>query len=147
MQVSEICPFCDQFLGPRNEEWFESLPQTTFNTLPELLSRCWANSKEQPRDTNPEGRTVHNKELVHLACSQHQYESLILPLSVQYEWPRSIDFNVLLKRVSKENINGVIKRVYKAPWTSILIKAPAPETYNIEQLVEAFKLSPLNSAG
>lgn len=128
-----LCPFCDGPLSPRRSEWFQDLPVTTWNSLPDLISRLWSLSEPSPRPTNRLGRTVkQDADHSHLqiqVCEQHEYEVGCLPLYFQYKWPTSIDFSLLVDRLRSSDF--VLQRlllVYENPGHGVLISDPSALT-------------------
>lgn len=124
--IIDLCPLCDQPLSPRKDDWFRGLPCTKSTTLVDIYKEIWPLTIPDPRDTNEEGRKVDWKkgwELLLKACAQHQYESLILPISVQYEWPRHVDFNRFLRRILAPEIITVARNLYAEPWKCIGMRA------------------------
>lgn len=102
--VAEICPFCDEPFGPRHPSLFHDLPLTTSETLPNLIAELWPLSLHSPRPTNINGRRVYNKDSdkKHNLCLQHEYEAGILPLALQFSWPKDTDEERLLNRLKEE---------------------------------------------
>lgn len=121
--VRSICPYCDQPLGPRRQEWFEGLPLTTLDTLPTLIGRLWEKTTDDPRHTNGAGRRVEITDFRFQVdvCDQHQYETIILPLACQYQWPRTIDFAEFMKRVGSTEIVNYAVQIYEDPWSGALV--------------------------
>lgn len=116
VDVLYLCPFCDQPIGPRREEWFLHLPKTSFQTLPELLRRIWTCTTSHPRESNNSGRRVSKKTrttvTIDQICDQHRYETLILPLADQYIWPTVPEYDTLLRRLKEEVIIEAVVDVY-----------------------------------
>lgn len=144
--VKRLCPFCDQPLGPRVDSWFDGLPQTTLETLPNLIAALWVSTKRTPRPNNPQGRTLPGddeqlEELRKTVCSQHRYESLIIPMSVQYNWPRDANFSDLLGSLFQEGIRDTIQRLYEYPWGGLVISNLRP-TDTSRRFVDLLKLKP-----
>lgn len=127
--IDGLCPFCDQPLGPRRIEWFDGLPVTDAQTLPDLISQLWNGTSHSPRPTNSEGRAVpdHLGELHYMVCTQHQYETMVLPLSVQYQWPRAANYFTLVQAITTDEVINRIKHVFDFPWSGVLINASPPE--------------------
>lgn len=89
-----------------------------------------------PRSTNLNGRQIISTaevsendaeddkvgELVERVCYQHRYELFMLPLSVQYRWPRRVDFSKLLQRLESPKAFTALKDLYNAPWTAVNIR-------------------------
>lgn len=121
--IEDICPFCDQPLGPREPSWFEGLPSTTMQTLPKKMVALWGITTPSPRESNSQGREVsfEQQDIMIDTCGQHQYESLILPLSLQYRWPRKASFFGLLCRLFQPFVTDRIKLVYEHPWSGLVI--------------------------
>lgn len=131
-----ICPFCDQPLGPRKASWFDRLPTTRKHSLATLYTRLWPLSIPSPRDANSMGRRLtlrdgrdgdvsvygEGAKLVERACYQHRYELLTLPLSVQYRWPRRVNFSKFLRRIRAPETYSQLKNLYNEPWTSVNIR-------------------------
>lgn len=111
-----MCPFCDQPIGPRREEWFLHLPKTSVDTLSNLLRRIWACTSHHPRESNNSGRKLTKKTrttvTVNQICEQHRYESLILPLAVQYIWPTVPEYDTLLERLKEDAIIEFVVDLY-----------------------------------
>jgi len=146
--VVSVNPFCDHPMGPRLENWFHDLPTTTLKTFPELLERAFASSHPDPRPTNPNGRSAdRGKDIEYEVCSQHQYETFIIPLSIELNWPRNIEFQRLGNRCRSPVVWERLVAVYQRPWTSVLVGKTASETYNDKELRKSlvFELRP--SAG
>lgn len=121
--MKSICPFCDQPLGPRRDEWFEGLPHTDKGTLPSLIGQLWVRTSEDPRHVNKEGRRVEfcDFQLQVDVCDQHQYETVILPLAAQYEWPRDIDYSEFVKRLGSVEFLNFAVRIFEDPWSGVLV--------------------------
>lgn len=127
--VRFVCPFCDQPFGPRVLEWFTDLPTTTPDTLPRLIAGLWAATPHTPRPTNSQGRAVTGKKLLTLqeqVCDQHRYESMILPLSVQFGWPRNVNFYRLLGLLFHKSVEDRVTRVFEYPWSGQMIRKLHP---------------------
>lgn len=124
--VKYLCPFCDQPLGPRVTEWFADLRSATTETLPRLIAALWKKSTPQPRVTNPQGRVVPPslKAERQAVCEQHRYETLVLPLSVQYSWPRHPDFYRLIGYMFEPVVFDRIQRVFETPNFGLMIDDP-----------------------
>lgn len=125
MIIEDVCPLCDQPLGPRKTDWFRGLPCTRASTLGDMYKEIWPLTIADPRDSNADGRKVDWKkgwEILLKICAQHQYESLILPLSIQYGWPRRVDFNRFLRRILAPNVLAVAQNLYAEPWKCVAIR-------------------------
>lgn len=110
-------------MGPRRPEWFEGLPNTSENTLAQLIGDFWSETVEVERATNSQGRRVEGtidtgRDYI---CEQLRYETVVLPLAKQYDWPTHIDFELFLKRICSSKILEILVMLYKDPWHGILI--------------------------
>lgn len=156
IKIVHLCPFCDNPLGPRELVWFEDLPTTTPETLTSLYGAAWPKSRHSPRATNRNGRESRD-ETASAACRQHMYETMILPLSVQYQWPRNIDFSSFLVRIKASHYFKLLQKVFKSPWTSVLLGVASAaekdrsqlQTYDMSKLSLLYTSpgTPLPSAG
>lgn len=146
-----MCPFCDEPIGPRRDEWFVNLPTTTADTLPDLFASLWPKSQPEPRPTNPQGRrvTAELKEEKRVLCEQHRYEVMILPLSVQYQWPRDVSFYKLLGYLFDDAVEERLQRVFEYPWVGHMIADPkcTPKAYDYATLLTQTPRAPMLSAG
>lgn len=126
VRINYLCPFCDQTLGPRVEEWFEGLKLTTMGQLPKLMASLWKKTKPTPRVTNPQGRRVTKSlmELQKKVCDQHRYETHILPLSVQYRWPREPSFYHLLGLLLDPSVETRVQWIHETPASGLMIDNP-----------------------
>lgn len=82
-------------------------------------------------------------------CDQHAYETLILPLSVQFQWPRNVNFFEFLCKLSQPNVIAHMKKVHDNPWAGTVISyVPVSErSRNIKDLLDKRRLGVLQSAG
>lgn len=138
-----LCPLCDQPIGPRREDWFNGLPQTSFETLPNLLRRIWSCTTSNPRESNDLGRKLSRKTRTNVTvsqvCEQHRYETLILPLAKQYLWPRASQFEALVSRIKEDDILQHAVDVYISPSMSVLLQTSRmawKETRVVKEIVE-----------
>lgn len=149
--IKYVCPFCDQPLGPRKVEWFENLKITTLNTYPKLVASMWKKTAPNPRLTNPQGRHVPEalKRVQKVVCEQHRYETLILPLSIQYSWPRRPDFYRLLGYLFDPAIEPRVQYVYENPTSGLMIGDPSRrlESTDAVHLISHMSSLPLLGAG
>lgn len=112
---------CDQLLGPRVDELYSGLQRTTKQTLPRLYAQIWAQTEEDPRDTNGDGRRPVSQDVsVKQVCSQHRYEAITLPLALHYMWPRSLDSDALSRRAMSDLAFQTVLAVYDNPEASVL---------------------------
>lgn len=135
VQFSHLCPLCDQPIGPRRIELFDNLPKTKLSTLPDLYRSIWPHTVPVPRESNENGRKVSGKTRcvfeVDVVCKQHRYESLILPLAAQFDWPRTLDCASLRGRLDSNAVAEELVRVYINPQQTVLNKervVPGTET-------------------
>lgn len=121
--IEEICPYCDEPIGPRYPALFEGLPVTTYRTLPDLMASLWPLTVPDARSTNLRGRRVYGKDssLKHAVCSQHEYESGLLPLAIQFSWPKDTDEEKLLRRLKERGCWFRLKGVFRKPWTGVVM--------------------------
>lgn len=126
--IDDLCPMCDQPLGPRVPVWFEALPVTTLDFFPSLLTKLWNASTASPRATNPQGRKVNKSlnGLQGLACLQHQYEAAIIPLSIQYQWPRFANYFGFLRILVGDKVRERARLILESPWSGLIISRPVP---------------------
>ena len=82
-------------------------------------------------------------------CAQHRYETHIIPLSVQYEWPRTIDFEDVVTRIKQKGIRGRVVEVYSKPWTTVNLRAgvDVPKEYDVSRLSRYFIHPATSSSG
>lgn len=127
---------CDQPLGPREASWFEDLPVTKDSHLPSMYTMLWPHTISSPRNTNSNGRVLNTlmsqnepesvrenlAALQKRICYQHRYELMMLPLSIQYLWPRRINFGRLVERMRAPEIAEALLNIYNEPWTSINVR-------------------------
>lgn len=125
MTIGDFCPLCDRIIAPRMQKNFHGLPQTTEQTLVELYRRIWPYTSPSPREGNADARSVlvgdskkRGYELLGEVCTQHRYETFYLPLSLQLQLPRSIDFNRLSKRMVNGSMRTCILSIFESPWLS-----------------------------
>lgn len=149
--VLHLCPFCDQPFGPTQSLWYEGLNITTKNTLRDRIASLWKKTSHAPRVTNPQGRRV-TKSLMGAqkkVCDQHRYETHILPLSVQYRWPRRPSFYRLLGHLFDKDVVSRVKQVYEDPTSGLVIADPSLILENREYtyLKDQTKLLPMWGAG
>lgn len=75
-----------------------------------------------------------------VVCAQHRYESAILPLSVKLQFPRSVDFEELVSRMSEAPMKEIITSIFEEPWNSWAMKEdkdrPVPYSYDTAVLAE-----------
>lgn len=118
----QICPFCDQPITPRRMEWFEGLPRTNPSILPDLIAQAWAHSEPSVRGSNRDGRRVKSEytELQKTLCNQHRYETLALPVFIQYKWPTRVNFSDLLERLTRKSVMDRLAFVYYQPEMGLL---------------------------
>lgn len=66
-------------------------------------------------------------ELQKKLCNQHRYETMALPVYVQYKWPTKVDFFDLLHRLKRKSVMDRLSLVYYQPESGLLIAGrPAP---------------------
>lgn len=82
----------------------------------------WKFSRPQARESNGQGIVFTDTEVAtsHI-CSQHRYESLILPVALQYLWPRKVDYEALVARVTSEKYLKVVAQVHDDPDVSVVM--------------------------
>lgn len=125
----QICPFCDQPLTPRNLDWFKGLPITTSSTLPDLMAQAWLQSEPRERSSNRNARRCKSEfsELQKKVCNQHRYETMSLPLYIQYRWPTTVNFSELLSRLTRKSVLDRLAYIYDQPELGLMISgSPLP---------------------
>lgn len=122
-----LCPFCDEPLSPRREDWFRSLPTTTLHTLPQLIARLWHLSEPEKRPSNRYGRRVPHtqSDLEDVVCGHHRYEVGSLPLFIQYRWPSRMDYNTFLIRLRQPSVLRRLLFVFSKPWCAFAVSENA----------------------
>lgn len=149
--VRYLCPFCDQPLGPRVEEWFEGLGRMSMDTLPRLIASLWKKTSPHPRITNLQGRRV-SEDLEHdqkVVCEQHRFETLILPISVQFAWTRKPNFYTLLGFMFQPEVESRLQWVIETPALGLMIDDPHLRltSRDYKTLLDKANRLPLEAAG
>jgi hypothetical protein len=100
-----LCPYCDQLL-----------PEEPTARLIDLLKAVFKKSRQDPRPSNPLGRTAPVSLFVN-ACQRHRFESESLPRAKEQHWPTEIDFKAVRRRVEalEPELQGVIDGLASDP--------------------------------
>jgi len=111
-----------------------------------MYAEAWKTSIPYRRDLNPDGRMT-NDGREPAACAQHRYETYMIPLSVQYQWPRNIDFLSVAKRLLTPKFRQRLEVLYSEPWKCGYLSRDVEHTNDISKLEKSFSFEALTSAG
>lgn len=73
-------------------------------------------------------------------CEQHKYETFILPLAKQYEWPTELEFETLYTRLQREDVLEGIVALYMNLGNTVLFRTTPigwKDTRVVKDAVEA----------
>lgn len=87
------------------------------------MAQLWPLTSPVNRSNNKMARRVYQKDanLKNAVCSQHEYESGIVPLAAHFRWPKTSDMEVLITRLKQRSVWERVKLVYRDPGEGIML--------------------------